>query len=93
MKQVSKLQIPAEALRMEGLTESTEKIVDITPYLPKDLQLAEENAGSVVVSILVERDGTKTYEVTVGSITVENLVEDLAMNYKTVDALEVQVRE
>lgn len=92
LDQVSKLQIPASALWMEGLTESTEKIVDITSYLPENLELAEENAGSVVVSILVEKDGTKTYEMTVSSLLVENLAENLTMDYKTVDALEVQVR-
>ena len=56
------------------------------------MELAEENAGSVVVSILVEKDGTKTYEMTVSSLLVENLAENLTMDYKTVDALEVQVR-
>lgn len=61
-------------------------------YLPDNVRLVDENAGLVVVTISVEKDGTKSYDVSVGLITVNNLSEELTMNYATSDALELQVR-
>lgn len=86
------ISIPAQALEMAGLKEKTERVVDVTDYLPDGVKLADENAGSVVVTISVERDGTRSYDVTVGSIIVNNLPENLTMSYATADALEIQVR-
>lgn len=85
------ISIPASALEMYGLQEKTEKVIDVSEYLPANLQLADENAGAVVVTVSVEKDGTKSYDVTVGSVIVNNLAEDLTMSYATSDILEVQV--
>lgn len=86
------ISIPAEALKVSGITEKTEKVINISEYLPEGVQLADENAGLVVVTISIAKDGTKSYDVTVGSIIVNNLSEDLTMNYATADMLELQVR-
>lgn len=89
---LEKIVIPAEALAMDGLTERTEKVIDIAGYLPKNVQLVDENAGSVVVTINVERNGTKTYDVTAASIAVYNLKGKFQLNFVTADALEVKLR-
>lgn len=92
LKEIEKLEIPASALQMEEIKEKTEKVVDISSYLPEEIELAEENAGSVVVTVFVEKDGAKAFEITPGAITVDNLTKGLVLEYKTADALEVQVR-
>ncbi|MGN1166055.1 MAG: YbbR-like domain-containing protein [Lachnospiraceae bacterium] len=84
--------IPAEALEVSGITEKTEKVINVSEYLPDGVTLADENAGLVVVTISIAKDGTKSYDVTVGSIIVNNLSEDLTMSYATADMLELQVR-
>lgn len=89
---LSEIQIPADALYMTNVEKRTEKIVGIADYLPENIQLADENAGSVVVTVSVTKHGTQTYEVSLGSIVVENLDPDLTLEYSTVDALEIQVR-
>ena len=73
MKTVDKIEIPASALEMDDIKEKTEKVVDISSYLPEEIELADENAGSVVVTVFVEKDGAKTFEITPGAITVDNL--------------------
>ena len=55
LKNLEKIVIPAEALAMSEVTDRTEKVVDISEYLPKDVQLLDENAGSVVVTVNVEK--------------------------------------
>ena len=92
LRKVDKIEIPASALEMNDIKEKTEKVVDISSYLPEEIELADENAGSVVVTVFVEKDGAKTFEITPGTITVDNLTKGLVLDYKTADALEVQVR-
>lgn len=92
LDQINEIKIPASVLKETGLTEKLEKAIDITEYLPDSVKLADENAGSVIVTISVEKDGTKSYEVSLGSVVVENLDEDLLLGYETSDMIEIQVR-
>lgn len=85
------IEIPAEDLNISNLSERTERMVDIASYLPDGVTLVEENASSVVVTILIEQPGVKNYEVSTSSITVNNLADDLELSYGAVD-LEIQVR-
>lgn len=92
LDKTNKIEIPAEALRTSELTKKTEKVVDITEYLPEDLKLADENAGSIVVTISVEKDGTKSYDISLGSIAVNDLNDGLKLEYETADVVEIQIR-
>lgn len=47
LRSVAEIRIPKEALTLSGLTEKTEQVVDISDYIPDDVRLADENAGSV----------------------------------------------
>ena len=86
------IQVPAAALAMSGLTDRTEKVIDISGYLPTRVQLVDENAGSVVVTINIEKDGTKSYDVTVAAIAVDNLATELQLSYKTAEAIVIKLR-
>lgn len=91
ISRIESIDIPAEALDVSDIKEKTEEIINVSDYLPDNARLADENAGLVVVTISVEKDGTKTYDVSVGAITVNNLSEELTLNYAVADALQVQV--
>ena len=92
LNEITEVRIPASVLRKKGIKEKTEQIVDISKYLPEGIQLVEENGESVVVTISVEKDGTKSFEVTVSSIVVDNLNKGMIMHYETAEALEISVR-
>lgn len=91
LDKLDEIEIPAEDLTISDLSERTEKIIDISAYLPDGVTLVEENARSVVLTIQIEQPGVKNYEVSTSSITVNNLAEDLELSYGAVD-LEIQVR-
>ena len=91
LDKLEEIEIPAEELDISDLSERTERIIDISSYLPDGVSLVEENARSVVVTIQIEQPGVKYYEVSTSSITVNNLSEDLELSYGAVD-LEIQVR-
>lgn len=92
LDQLSAIQIPASALQIEGLNKRKEVVVDISGYLPANVQLVDENAGSIIVMLNVEKDGSKKFDFTVASIQVDNLSSKLQLTYTTVDAIEIELR-
>lgn len=92
LEDVSQIRVPASALNITGIKEKTEQVVDISDYIPEGVNLADENAGAVVVIISVEKDGTKAFEMPLSSVIVNNLSEDLTMKYETAENLEIHVR-
>lgn len=90
--ELNEIAIPAEALSLSGLTEKTEAVVDITPYLPKDIKLVDETANSVAVTVSVVEVGTKMLEVPVKSISIYNLKEGLQVSYGSVQSIDLTFR-
>ncbi len=86
------IEIPAEEFGGEIVNSRTDFTLDLTEYLPDGIQLADSMANSMIVTIAIERDGTKNFELPIGSITVINLDDDLRMSYAETDDLEVHVK-
>ena len=59
-----------------------EYTIDITPFLPKEVSLVDETANNVVVTILIEQEGTKTIELPVESIQVKNLSDEFKVSFE-----------
>lgn len=78
---LEKLEIPAEALKRDGITESEQVIVDISQYLPDGLILVDKDATSAVVEILMEQIGTKSFSIPVRSVRVDGLAENMQMTF------------
>ena len=79
---VDEIDIPASVLSVSGASAPVEKTVDITPYLPDGVSLVDENAASVAVTAMVEREGTRMIQFLVSSIRINDLAEDLQVNYQ-----------
>ena len=78
---LEQLEIPAEALKREGITESEQVIIDLSQYLPSGVILVDEDATSVVVEILMEQIGTKSFSIPVRSVQVNGLAENMKMMF------------
>ena len=83
MKELDEIQIPESELELAGLTERTERTVDITEYLPDGVTLVDPNANNVVVTIPVNQPGAQVFEVSTNSIVVSNLASYLEVSYGT----------
>ena len=92
LAEISEIDIPPSALKLEELTQRTEQTIDISSYLPSGVSLAEENANKVVISIQVQQPGTKSFEISTGSIILENIADGLSINYGSNVDLEIQVK-
>ena len=66
-------------------------MIEVSPHLPENVMLVDENADNVIVTIQIEQPGVKNFEVSTSSITVKNLSENLQLSYGAVD-FEIQVR-
>ena len=69
---LSQLEIVAEELRKTDVAANEEVIIDITKHLPEGIIMADSDENSVVVRILVEKAGTKSLLLPVGSIQIQN---------------------
>lgn len=79
---LARIEVNAEALKRDGITDNEEVVVEMSPYIPQGIMLADNSTGSVVVRILVERAGTKTLALPVGSIKVNNASEEFELSYE-----------
>ena len=71
-----------------NLVGNKEVIVEIQKYLPEGVTLADPDAGSVVVRIIVEKAGTKTLQLATGAIEKINMSEKLQLEF---DVLEISL--
>lgn len=72
LNELSQLTIVAEELNKNELSANEEVIIDITKHLPQGIIMADSDESNVVVRILVEKAGTKSILLPVGSIQIEN---------------------
>ena len=78
---VTQIDVGAEALQKEAIVANEEVVVDVSPYLPQEISLVDEAAGSVVVTIVVEKAGAKTLSLPVRSVKVNNAPEGFELIY------------
>ncbi len=89
---LEEIRIPADAIDITSISQRTEKTVDITPYLPEGTRLVDENGNNILVTARVAKEGTKSFDIPVGSITVNNLDDALTVSgYGSGDDLEVHI--
>lgn len=86
------IDIPASELDITDITDKLEKTVDILPLLPEGIELVDETANNVIVSIAIEEEGIRTIELPVESIIINNLQEDLQVSFDANADIELQFR-
>lgn len=92
LQQITSIDIPADELEGDEISAKTERTIDITPYIPAGAKLVEENGSNIIVTITVQKAGTKSFDLPVGSITVKNLDEKFKVSYSITEDLEIKVR-
>lgn len=92
LDEVDSIEIPAEEFEEQIVNSRTDFTLNLEEYLPNGIQLADSMANSMIVTIAIERNGTRNFELPIGSITVKNLDDDLRMSYRKTEDLEVHVR-
>ena len=89
---ISEIEIPASELNVNGADERFERTIDITPYLPDGISLVEENAGNILVTVVIEEEGTRSIDFMVSSIRINNLSDNLQVTYEPDAEITLQFR-
>ncbi|WP_251390851.1 CdaR family protein [Mediterraneibacter agrestimuris] len=89
LKGLDSIKIPAKVIDISGVDSKREYTIDISPYLPEGVALTDETANNVIVTVMVEKDGTRTFLLQVGSIRINNLAENLSATMEVSGDLEV----
>lgn len=87
---VNKISIPAEVLDVNGISEDLVTTVDISSYLPSGTSLVLSSDAKVEVTVKVEPIQSKTFEVPVANLTVENLREAYLLEFED-DTVTVEI--
>ena len=84
------LDIPSSEINIDNLQSRKEYTVDISKYLPEGVALTEEAAKNVVVTVMVEEEGTRTILLSTGAIRINNLQDGLSATVETTGDLEIR---
>ena len=87
---VSSIEIPESAVNIQGKQGREEVTVDILPYLPDGISLSKDVSNNVIVTVMIEQEGTKTIQLPVGAIQIKNLKEDLKLEFESDMDIELQ---
>lgn len=90
LSKITEINLPANLINIQGATESVQKSVNITEYLPKGLELVNPEEKNVIVSALIEGVVKKTISVSTTKIKINNLTMGLAVAH-TKDIISVDV--
>ncbi len=81
LEALTSITIPSGAVDITGKIGKVEQVVDITKYLPEDIELVDDTLNSVVVTVQIDQVGTRSIEVPVESVEVLNNPEELNLSY------------
>ena len=89
---LNKIVVPPEEIDVSGAFEKIEQTIDISSYLPEGIQLADEKANNVIVTVIIEEEGTRTIEVQPESIKIKNLAKNLKVSFEADSDIQLQFR-
>lgn len=87
---VSSIEIPESAVNIQGRQGREEVVVDILPFLPEGISLSKDVSNNVVVTVIIEQEGTKTIPLPVGAIQIKNLKDGLKLDFESDMDIELQ---
>ncbi len=92
LAEISEIKIPASAMELYNVNQKQETTIDIRPYLPDSVNLQDENANMVVITVSVNQPGAESYDVSTNSIDIQNLDKNLNCDFGSIVDVEIQVR-
>lgn len=78
---ISELEISGSPMSVAGATSDVSTTVDLTKYLPDGISLVSNQSNQITVTLVIEGEQTKSFDVATGNITVKNLPSNLALSF------------
>lgn len=87
---LTEIEIPSDVIALEGADSKQDMTVDISPYLPEGVRLVDDSTNNVLLTVTIEEIGVRTIELPVESIRINNLADDLKVNFEENEVLELR---
>ncbi len=91
LAKLTEIVIPAEALKLDSISSTQEVNVDLTEYLPEEVMLEDATADTVVVTVSVEKDGTKVFTIPSNNIVLKKAAVGLKPSIATLEKVEIHI--
>lgn len=78
---IDNVTVPEEVLDITDLSESFEKTVDITSYLPSGISLVISSEAKVDVEVAIEEVETRTYQISASKLKVTGLTDEYKASF------------
>lgn len=89
---IDSIEVPAEALAETGLKASVEHTIELSQYLSEGVRPVDEQVGiPVVVSIAIEKFGTRTLQVSAGSVSLINTPKGFTASCETTGNISIVI--
>lgn len=87
---ISEIEIPTSEIDVSDATKKVEKTVDITQYLPEGIKLVDENANTILITVMIEKEGSRIIEFPVEGIQVNNLKDKYELTFESDEVIELK---
>jgi YbbR domain-containing protein len=91
LNNLTEIIITADAFDLDDDVGIHEFPVDVRPHLPEGIILVDEHANLIVVSIAIEQEGTRTFELPVDTISILGLADNLTATFDTNGTIAISV--
>ncbi|MEG1361372.1 MAG: CdaR family protein [Lachnospiraceae bacterium] len=82
LKEIHDITIPAKDINIEGAKANVEKTVDIQLYLPKGIELYDQDFANIAITVIINKLATKEISISLNEIQTENIPEGLTPEFK-----------
>lgn len=81
LNQISAIEVPAEVLNVSGATDDLETTIDITEYLPSNVELLNAMDANINVVVKIEKYSTHNYTIATNGLVVKGLSKDEVLDF------------
>ena len=81
LNQISSIEIPAEVINVNGITEDLETTIDITEYLPEHVELVNVKEANVSVIVKMETYESRNYTLDAEDLIVKGLSDEHELEF------------
>ncbi len=90
LEELTEITIPASEIDVSDATKKVEKTVEIQPYLPEGISLVDDTMNTVLITVLIEQEGSRTIEFPVEGIQINNLKDKYELSFENSEVVELK---
>lgn len=92
LAKITSIEVPNSEVDISDATANVQKMVSIADYLPEGIKLVDADEASVLVTAIIEKLKTKTYDIPIEDIELKNIPRGYSATIISVDSVKIAVK-